>query len=92
MKREVCKFFSGSFAALAYVHAAYAVATVHGSVGQSSSSADGGVSGTGGRRPLSTLRSVWYLATSAGAPKRERSYRNRQRLDREAEQATCGRR
>jgi len=27
MNREVCKFFSGSFAALAYAHAAYAVAT-----------------------------------------------------------------
>lgn len=27
MKREVCKFLSGSFAALAYAHAAYAVAT-----------------------------------------------------------------
>ncbi len=27
MKREVSKFFSGAFAALAYVHAAYAVAT-----------------------------------------------------------------
>ncbi len=32
MKREVCKFFSGSFAALAYVHAAYAVATSRGIV------------------------------------------------------------
>ncbi len=30
MKREACKFFSGSFAALAYVHAAYAVATSRG--------------------------------------------------------------
>jgi hypothetical protein len=30
MKREVCKFFSGSFAALAYVHAAYAVVTSRG--------------------------------------------------------------
>ncbi len=30
MKREVCKFFSGSFAALAYIHAAYAVATSRG--------------------------------------------------------------
>ena len=27
MNREVCKFFSGGFAALAYAHAAYAVAT-----------------------------------------------------------------
>jgi hypothetical protein len=27
MNREACKFFSGSFAALAYVHGAYAVAT-----------------------------------------------------------------
>ena len=34
MKREVCKFFSGSFAALAYVHAAYAVATSHGSINE----------------------------------------------------------
>ncbi|AGZ52128.1 hypothetical protein PJK45_13235 [Mycobacterium kansasii] len=32
MNREVCKFFSGSFAALAYVHAAYAVATSRGIV------------------------------------------------------------
>lgn len=32
MKREVCKFFSGSFAALAYAHAAYAVATSSGIV------------------------------------------------------------
>ena len=30
MNREVCKFFSGSFAALAYAHAAYAVATSRG--------------------------------------------------------------
>ena len=30
MNREVCKFFSGSFAALAYAHAAYAVATSSG--------------------------------------------------------------
>jgi hypothetical protein len=27
MNREACKFFSGAFAALAYVHGAYAVAT-----------------------------------------------------------------
>jgi hypothetical protein len=27
MNREACKFFSGSFAALAFVHGAYAVAT-----------------------------------------------------------------
>lgn len=32
MNREVCKFFSGSFAALAYAHAAYAVATSRGIV------------------------------------------------------------
>lgn len=32
MNREVCKFFSGSFAALAYVHAAYAMATARGIV------------------------------------------------------------
>lgn len=32
MKREVCKFFSGSFAALAYAHAAYAVATSRGMI------------------------------------------------------------
>lgn len=32
MNREACKFFSGSFAALAYVHAAYAVATSRGIV------------------------------------------------------------
>ncbi|MEM6109905.1 hypothetical protein AAHS21_27300 [Mycobacterium sp. 050272] len=32
MKREVCKFFSGAFAALAYAHAAYAVATDQGIV------------------------------------------------------------
>ena len=30
MNREMCKFFSGSFAALAYAHAAYAVATSRG--------------------------------------------------------------
>ena len=34
MKREVCKFFSGSFAALAYVHAAYAVATDRGLINE----------------------------------------------------------
>ncbi len=34
MKREVCKFFSGSFAALAYVHAAYAVATDRGIINE----------------------------------------------------------
>ncbi len=34
MKREVCKFFSGSFAALAYVHVAYAVATDRGIVNE----------------------------------------------------------
>lgn len=32
MKREVCKFFSGSFAALAFAHAAYAVATSRGMI------------------------------------------------------------
>jgi hypothetical protein len=32
MKREQCKFFSGSFAGLAYAHAAYAVATSAGMV------------------------------------------------------------
>lgn len=30
MNREACKFFSGSFAALAYAHGAYAVATSSG--------------------------------------------------------------
>lgn len=34
MNREVCKFFSGSFAALAYAHAAYAVATSRGIVNE----------------------------------------------------------
>ncbi len=34
MKREVCKFFSGSFAALAYAHAAYAVATDRGIISE----------------------------------------------------------
>jgi hypothetical protein len=34
MKREVCKFFSGSFAALAYAHAAYAVATDRGIINE----------------------------------------------------------
>jgi len=34
MKREVCKFFSGSFAALAYAHAVYAVATSRGIVNE----------------------------------------------------------
>ncbi|KMO70352.1 hypothetical protein [Mycolicibacterium chlorophenolicum] len=32
MNREACKFFAGSFAALAYAHAAYAVATSSGLV------------------------------------------------------------
>lgn len=32
MKRELCKFFSGAFGALAYAHAAYAVATSSGMV------------------------------------------------------------
>ena len=34
MKREVCKFLSGSFAALAYAHAAYAVATDRGVINE----------------------------------------------------------
>lgn len=34
MKREVCKFFSGSFAALAYAHAAYAVFTSRGMINE----------------------------------------------------------
>ncbi len=34
MNREVCKFFSGSFAALAYAHAAYAVATSRGIINE----------------------------------------------------------
>ena len=34
MTREACKFFSGSFAALAYVHAAYAVATSRGIISE----------------------------------------------------------
>ena len=34
MNREVCKFFSGSFAALAYAHAAYAVATSSGVINE----------------------------------------------------------
>ena len=34
MKREVCKFFSGSFAALAYAHAVYAVATSRGIINE----------------------------------------------------------
>src|SRR5262245_32155670 len=34
MKREVCKFFSGSFAALAYAHAGYAVAASRGIINE----------------------------------------------------------
>jgi hypothetical protein len=34
MNREVCKFFSGSLAALAYAHAAYAVATSRGIINE----------------------------------------------------------
>lgn len=34
MKREACKFFSGAFAALAYVHAAYAVAASRGIINE----------------------------------------------------------
>jgi hypothetical protein len=34
MNREVCKFFSGSFAALAYAHAAYAIATSRGIINE----------------------------------------------------------
>ncbi|PQP47904.1 hypothetical protein [Mycolicibacterium austroafricanum] len=34
MNREVCKFLSGSFGALAYVHAAYAVATSRGIINE----------------------------------------------------------
>ncbi len=34
MNREVCKFFSGSLAALAYVHVAYAVATSRGIINE----------------------------------------------------------
>ncbi len=34
MNREACKFFSGSFAALAYAHGAYAVATSRGVINE----------------------------------------------------------
>ena len=34
MNREACKFFAGSFAALAYAHAAYAVATSSGAINE----------------------------------------------------------
>ncbi|ADU00350.1 MULTISPECIES: hypothetical protein [Mycolicibacterium] len=34
MNREVCKFLSGAFGALAYVHAAYAVATSRGIINE----------------------------------------------------------
>ncbi|BBX07311.1 hypothetical protein [Mycolicibacterium aichiense] len=34
MNREACKFFSGSFAALGYAHAAYAVATSRGIINE----------------------------------------------------------
>lgn len=34
MKREFAKFFSGAFAALAYAHAAYAVATERGIINE----------------------------------------------------------
>lgn len=34
MNREACKFFSGAFAALAYAHAAYAVATSRGIINE----------------------------------------------------------
>jgi hypothetical protein len=34
MNREVCKFLSGSFAALGYAHAAYAVATSRGIISE----------------------------------------------------------
>ena len=34
MNREACKFFSGSFAALGYAHAAYALATSHGVINE----------------------------------------------------------
>lgn len=34
MKHEVCKFFSGAFAGLAYAHGAYAVATSAGLVSE----------------------------------------------------------
>jgi hypothetical protein len=34
MKREACKFLSGSFAALAYAHAGYAVATSRGIINE----------------------------------------------------------
>jgi len=34
MNREACKFFSGSFAALAYAHGVYAVATSRGVISE----------------------------------------------------------
>ncbi len=34
MNREVCKFFSGAFAALAYAHGAYAIATSRGIISE----------------------------------------------------------
>lgn len=81
MKREVCKFFSGSFAALAYVHAAYAVATSRGIINEPVFlGRRWGVGYMWTEAAVYSAVSVWYLATSAGAPKRERGCRNRQRL------------
>ncbi|GLP78475.1 hypothetical protein TUM20983_55850 [Mycobacterium antarcticum] len=34
MNREACKFFSGAFAAMAYAHGAYAVATASGLINE----------------------------------------------------------
>jgi len=82
MKREVCKFFSGAFAALAYAHAAYAVATDRGVINEPVFLGRGGVSDTCGRRPLFTLQSAWHSDTSAGSPNLKNSYRSRRPLRR----------
>ncbi|VBA47546.1 hypothetical protein LAUMK142_00812 [Mycobacterium pseudokansasii] len=67
MNREVCKFFSGSFAALAYVHAAYAVATSRGIVDEPVFlGRRWGASDICGLRPVSTLRSAWRSGMPAG--------------------------
>ena len=93
MKREVCKFFSGSFAALAYVHAAYAVATSRGiinepvflgrrwGVGYMWTEAAVHLAGQSGTR----VRRLEIQSTSAATGADNV-------CDRWAEQATCGRR
>jgi len=69
MKCESCRFFSGSFAALDYVHAGLGVATDRGIINEPVPLGRRWASDSCGPRPLSTLRSARYSGTSGGIAK-----------------------